>query len=309
MTSQRRPPSTSLSRRSLLSLVPLALACSSAPRTEPKTLDPLLVLEPRTPPPSVRLGFLPSSGERTRQSIAPLVRYLERTLGLPVEPKIAHAYDELATLVAEGQVDVGFFSPAAYAKARATLPAVAIATATRAGSPTYLGYVMVRADDPASSLAALAGRKVAWVDPSSTSGYLYPRALLRSRGHDPNTFFGESVIAGDHEKALELLVNGEVDAAAVASGFIDEPRPSQAELVSKLRVVAKTARIPLDCVVVHRSFDRDFALRLRKALFELIDDRTTSLELARDWSIHGFVPVRLERYDEVSRLLESSATP
>ncbi len=298
----------SLTRRALLAVLPAAALGCKSPAQDRTIADPLAGLGHHPPPGKLRLGITPFSGERTKTAIDPLVRYLEKNLGLPVAPTIAEHYDDLAGLVRGGAIDLGIFSPGAYVRARGELPAVPIATATQAGSPTYLGYFVVRRDDGAQDLVRLRGKSIAWVERTSTSGYLYPRALLRSRKIDPDAFFSQTRMAGDHDKALDLLIAGAVDVATVSNNLLDRPRPRHASHVPLLRVIAKTRRIPLDCLVVHQSVDRTFAARLRGILFELVRHPDVSEELAADWGIHGFVPLTKDRYDEIADVLRAEGS-
>ena len=297
-----------LSRRVILAGLPATLlACRDETVVKSAYVDPLAALGRHPAPAVLRIGATPFAGERTAKALVPLARYLERSTGVPTSTRIAERYDDLSGFVRDGEVEIGFFSPAAYVKARDTMPAIPVATATRAGSPTYLGYLVVRATDPAADLAGLRGKSIAWVDPSSTSGYLYPRALLRSRGLDPDTFFGRAVMAGDHDKGLDLLVEGSVEVAALTAQVVDRPRADRAAAVRGLRVVAKTGRIPLDCLVVHAGLDRELAVRLRASLLSLAHASDVSDALAADWGIRGFVPYSKERYDELARVLALGA--
>jgi phosphonate transport system substrate-binding protein len=299
----------SLSRRTFLgALSALVLSgCRESVATKEAEVDPLSGLAQHPPLTSLRVGITPIMGARTAAAIAPLVRFLERELSVPVDATIATHYDALAELVTAGSIDLGIFSPGAYVKARDAMPAVPLATATRSGSPTYLGYLVVRQDSRAVDLASLRGQSIAWVDPTSSSGYVYPRALLRSRGYDPDAFFARSIMTGDHDRSLEALLAGEVDVAAVTNSLIQHPSPQLAPRVGELRVVAKTRRIPLDCLVLHRSVDRAFAARVRDALLGLVRDRGASEELAADWNIRGFVPFARARYDDVADVLRAGA--
>ena len=48
----------------------------------------------------------------------------------------------------------------------------------RQGSKTYRSQVVVRADSGITSIDQLRGKKFAFVDPASASGFLFPNALL-----------------------------------------------------------------------------------------------------------------------------------
>ena len=206
----------------------------------------------------------------------------------------------------QGQVQLGVFSPAAYVKARRkNLPAVAIATATRDGSPTYLGYLIVKDEGQERPLLEdLKGRSIAWVNKQSTSGYLYPRVMLQEKGIDPDSFFGEQIIANSHDKAIEMAANGDVDVAAAASPFVDPETTQTREGALKVMVVAKTERIPLDCLVVHTRIQQELARKLRAALHEMIvSSPDTALALEKSWGPSGFVKPMHPLYNQVAENL------
>jgi len=306
-----------IDRRGMLTLL---LAAPLAGCSETATKDTAHVLridelsETGAVPDVLRVGVPPSSGSKTAERLQPLFDFLARELGSKVEGKTAANYDDLAKLVNKGEVEVGIFSPLAFVKARYTLDAVPIATATRRGSPTYLGYLVIRRDDVMASGAAppqlesLRGERVAWVDESSTSGYLYPRALLRGRGFDPDSFFAaEPLFAGNHAAALKALHDRKVDVAAAASPFVDPDSDSAVSFASELVVVAKTERIPHDCVVVHKRLQRQLGKDVRDALRQLHKDRKASDALDKSWGLGGFVPPISSSYDLIEAVRQSGA--
>jgi phosphate/phosphite/phosphonate ABC transporter binding protein len=291
-------------RRAWLVLALLAaLGCDEAVRAGPERAEPKLELpEGGTDPDKLRVGVTPHSGPDTVELYEPLFRHLARALGRPIAGVTADSYDGLAGLVNDRSVDVGIFSPLAYVKARRSLAAVPIATATREGSPTYVGYLVTRGSWPPPALDGLKGKRIAWVDRSSTSGWLYPRALLRERGFDPDGFFASSpTFADNHTAAVRMVIGGDVDVAAVASPFVD-PGPRSVEEADALLVVAKTRRIPLDAVVVRNDLRRELGVQIQKALLKLHDAPEAS-ELHQSWGVNGFVRPD-GRYDEIARLDE-----
>ncbi|HHH31705.1 MAG TPA: phosphate/phosphite/phosphonate ABC transporter substrate-binding protein, partial [Polyangiaceae bacterium] len=198
-------------------------------------------------PDVVRVGITPTLGSGTSGKLAPLYEYLAERLGRRVEGHTAKSYDDLAVLVRDQKVELAVFSPAAYVTARKGMEAVAIATATRNGSPTYLGYLFVKnTGDKRPLLTELEGKTVAWVSEYSTSGYLYPRVMLKDKGIDPDAFFSKHVFAKSHDEAIRMVAEGEVDVGAAASPFVDPETHQTRDGATSLTVVAKTDRIPLD---------------------------------------------------------------
>lgn len=301
----------SWTRRELAKLalaVTMLVGCDPGVRPDPDRVDPELALPQKgTVPLDLRIGVTPHSGQDTASLSQPLFDYLERKLEQPVKGVTAKDYDSLAELVTTGRVDVGIFSPLSYVKEKDSMRAVAIATATQHDSPTYVGYIVTVGQWPPPTLESLKGKRIAYVHKSSSSGWLYPRALLRERGIDPDNFFAKPpVFAKDHKEALRLLAVGDVEVAAVSGPFVDpgtlNPLIDDVERES-LQVVAKTDRIPFDCVVVRDDIQRDLGERLQKALFDFVH-APEAAQLQKKWGMNGFV--RPEgRYDDLARLYEA----
>lgn len=276
----------------------LSMGCTQTTQTRSDAPDPLDALSPKGKEPSVlKFGITPWKGPDTDKLLQPVLQLLQ-SKGIEASAITADSYDALAGLVRTGDVHVGVFSPLAFVKAREGLPAVPLATSTRGGSPTYLGYLVVRASDEIQSLDEVRGKRIAWVHRSSTSGYLYPRDLLRSRGFNPdNDFSAPPLFTNNHEKSIDALLSNKVDVIAIYSG-------PTVDRQSALQVIAKTKRIPRECLVIHRDISRKVAHRLREALFAVDDDRATRDALTESgWGINGFVGASLKSYDEIAEIL------
>lgn len=256
-------------------------------------------------PSELRIGITPSRGAETHKLLQPLFEYLSSRLDISVRGVTAASYEDLAGLMSSQSIELGVFSPAAYVVAQPTMHAVAIATATLDGSPTYLGYIVTRGSEYGirPTLAELKGKTIAWVNKDSTSGYLYPRAMLAEKGIDADAFFGEPQFADNHEEALRRVIEGDVDVAAAASPFVNPESHTTVPGSTKLVVVAKTRRIPLDCVAIHKRIRRDLAKSVRSALLAMVHDNNgTSAKLDATWGLDGFV--KPMRYDEVAAVLK-----
>jgi len=73
------------------------------------------------------------------------------------------------------------------------------------------------------ALSELRGGKVALNDPASTSGVLIPNTEFSDAVGEPlERFFSAQVYAGSHDRALDALLAGRVDAAFVAGTRADE---------------------------------------------------------------------------------------
>jgi len=233
--------------------------------------------------------------------VEPLRAYLQSATGLPIVARVFDRPDALIAAVARSEVHVAMLSPLAYVRARQRIRGLRpLATATERGSPTYLGYFVVRRGSPRQSLESLRGATVAYVDRTSTSGYLYPRALLRSRGYDPGTFFSHAEFLGSHVEVVRAVARGDVEVGAVAQGFVDSASRLREPQSNEIEVIAKTARIPFDCFAAAPRTPLPIAGRVRRALLALDANRAAQSAVTATLSFGAFVRTSNTRYDGIA---------
>ena len=85
------------------------------------------------------------------------------------------------------RADFAAFNTFAYVLARDVKgydvePMFTIARGMYSEEATYRGQIIARTDSGIESLEDLAGRKFAYVDPASTSGFILPRSRLKQHG-------------------------------------------------------------------------------------------------------------------------------
>ncbi len=260
----------------------------------------------------LRLGITPYTQEsRQRRDLAPLVAYVGEALGIEVELVVSTSYGDLVTEITEERVDIALLSPVSYVQARSIQPALHLAArAISQGSPEYSSYIIVRRDDPAHTLGDLRGRRMAWVDRLSGSGYLYPRHVLHEAGFDPDHLFGSARFYGTHEAALVALLRGEADAAAVSSGALNLTcKSGEAQTARGFRVLHKCGKLPYDALAVRAGMGRE-ALKKITWVFQGLNNRSERGRkvLADTWAISGWMPADESAYEGVRRHLDDMAT-
>ncbi len=244
--------------------------------------------------------------EQLLRSHEPLAALLSESLGVPVELVATRSYDDVGGLLREGKADLGSFSPLAYVRAqRRDEGLTPLVSFIADGSATSAGYIVVRAEGGLTSLEELRGKRFAWVDPSSTSGYLYPRALLLQRGLDPDTFFGETAFLGNHEAALLSVHRGEFDATATWQGALPALQRSRGIDPLEFRIVAKTLRAPKDVFCARPGLPPEVAERVREVLLSLSVRDGRGRSVLGPLHVNGFIPADAALYDEVRRVDEA----
>lgn len=260
----------------------------------------------RERPKRLRFAVTPFADDDTlRREYSPMAEYLSRTLGLPVDLEIAASYGGVVAQIVAGQVHLAVLSPLVYVEAKAASPSlVVLATPIAEGAPSYASYIVALASSGITDLEHLRGKRLAFVDPFSTSGYVYPMAMLREHGLEPETFLKSYVFAGNHTRVVELVLAGEVDAGATYATAV-RSFTGDARAVQELQIVAKTGRIPYDAYCALGSLDADLIASLRAAFLGLSTRTDEGREvLAGKLSINGFVEVQDSHYDEVRRVMK-----
>src|SRR5262245_58804182 len=194
-------------------IVQLSLACALACNGPEKAPAPV------TRAPAVErgllVGFTPAHGAAEASAWGQrLAAYLGTRAGAPTRPFVASSYGALVSGLNEGRVDIGWLPPLVYATSAHAGRLVPLVKFVRHGRGHYFAAFIVRAGSPIRELAQLRGKRIAWTDPRSSAGYLFPRAHLLELGFDPERFFSNQVFVGSHRAVVEAVLEGRADVGA-----------------------------------------------------------------------------------------------
>ena len=255
----------------------------------------------------IRMMFVPSGDAQVivkgGQEVAKL---LQKETGLHFKTSVATSYAAVIEAMGAGKVDIGWLATFSYVLAKDKYDVELLLVVQRFGSPFYRGQIMVRADSGINSLENLQGKRFAYVDPASTSGHLYPKTLLLSKGLDPKTFFSKTIFAGSHNAVVLSIYKGEVDGGAAYDGSRAAVAKTYPDVFEKIKVLAYTKEIPNDTVSVRKELPEGLKVKIRNGLKKISDSSKGSKILKRLYGISGlmdldglFDPVR-----EAGRLLD-----
>ena len=148
-------------------------------------------------------------------------------------------------------------------------------------------------------------RTIAFVDPASTSGYIYPMVMLIQKGlvknRDPKTFFREVMFSGAHDASVKALANGHVDAIA-SFDMVREQYLKDAER-DLFTWIAETPPIPEAGIAARDGLDPAIVARVRAALLKMKPPAYTDV-LKRMYDIDGFGPAEDKDYDPVRHAVD-----
>lgn len=204
--------------------------------------------------------------------------------GVPVKVQLATTSLQAIEAFGGTQSHIGLLPVTEYLFARQAYGVEARLQVQRAAGARYVGEIVVTSDSKLKTVGDLTGKRIAYTDEFSTSGFLLPAALVASQGVKP-----KAVFAGSHEAAVAALRAGDVDAAATYGGVAAKD--------AKLKVLATTEPIPNEPVFVAKGVDPARAKAVLDALAKVADEGGLT-ELA------GITSMQPIHHDAYASLLE-----
>lgn len=216
-----------------------------------------------------------------------LGRMISVSLGVPVDAVVSTSYTAAIEAMCAGRADIGALNPFSYVLAHEKCGVEVSAISVRFGLPYYRAQISVRADAGINTIQDLRGKKFAFVDPASTSGYLFPAAMLKQMGYDPDKFFAETVFAGSHPNVILAIYRGQVDGGA---SFEDARTTVQAQfpdVLQKVKPIAYTNPIPNDTWSVSAKLSPELRAKIKDRLLRIAATADGKEALRNLYSIEG----------------------
>lgn len=231
---------------------------------------------------------------------------LGKRLGIPIKVYMPTDYLGVVEALRNKTADLAFVHPAGYVFSNREARAQIVAVDVWHGKTSYTSRIFVRRDSGYKGLEDLRGKSIAFVDPGSTSGYVYPMVMLIKQGlvknRDPKTFFKEAMFAGTHEAALLALLNGSVDAVA-SFDLAPQQYLKDKERVEKLTYIAETDPIPEAGMCVREGLDPALVKKLQDALMAFNAPEYKPI-LKDFYGIDGFAPAKDSDYNPVREAID-----
>ena len=257
---------------------------------------------------SLRIGLIPHKNmDSLLYEYQPLLEHLSRHLGMPVHIAPAASYESVVDAIVSGGVDIAQFGPASYLLAYRRDPhiepfaSLGIEKGYFTPSGQYYQSLLLAYPDT-HELDDLRGKRGALGDPASTSGSVMPNAEFPTlTGMPLAQFFGSLVYTGAHDKSLDALLDGRVDAAFVDSMRADEYLRRGRIAEGTFRVLWRSTPIPFDPYVFSSRLCPQLKARIRSAL---LDDQAPLKDFLASQQANTFIPASHAEYAPLLPLLE-----
>ena len=197
---------------------------------------------------------------------------IESALGVPVKVFTPADYDGVIQGLLGGTLDMAWLGASAYAKTYLTDPAAVEVRLTKQNLNDSTGYYSIgfaRKDSGITSMDDAKGKKFAFAEPNSTSGYLVPAAELIAKYGPLENYFSEVKMSGGHEQTIVGVNNSDFDAGVswadgvgnwedgYASGAFRKAADAGLVDMNNLTEIWRSALIPEGPMVVRAALPAD----------------------------------------------------
>jgi phosphonate transport system substrate-binding protein len=280
------------------------LALNSAPVRTPASRDS----QGPWKTPVIRLGFIPGEGVADLKLKGDdLAKMISKKTGIEVRPYIGTSYSDLIEKIVQKKIDIAFLSALSYVEAESQVGLkVLLKKVWEKGF--YYSVILSDARSSIRSLKDLKGKRIAFVDKKSASGYLYPLMAISKSGLKVPEDFRAVVYTGSHDQSVHALKVKATDAIAVFSNDTkgkDSAWTQHQGAKRDVHVVWGSAAIPNDPLCVRNDFyemnpklTHDFMF----GLIELNEDPQLGAEFRRLLGIKSLMTATSGQYEPVREM-------
>ncbi len=254
--------------------------------------------------PSMEAGKIITSGEA-------ISNYLHAKTGYYFKVAVPTSYAAVIEALGTNEADIAWLATFAYILAHQKYGAEVALTTVRNGLKQYRGQFVAREDSKLNSIDDIQGKTIAYTDAASTSGYIYPSAILKQKNIQP----GKTYYAGSHPAAILSVYQGQADVAASfwsPPDINNVPQDSRKTIVEtypdvfqKIKIIGFTDWIPNDTVTFRKDMDPKMKEKIVASLLDFASSSDGKITLKDLYQIDGLVPSTNADYDIVRTTLKS----
>ena len=252
----------------------------------------------------LRVAFIPlENPEKLISNVKPAMNFLEKEMGRKIRYFITLNYSAAVEAMISKKADVSFMSPLPYVLANKYSGVEAVLGEIYDEKPYYYSRIFVRKNSGIKKISDLKNKTIAYVDPISSSGFMYPHDIFVRAGlvqggleKPEGGFFRRVYFAGGDQQVINSMFGGFVDAAGVSQYALNLLRPEQRD---KVIAIAQSSRIPSHNVVVRRGLEPDIKQKFISAMMKMNQPENRGL-LRALYGTDGYIRVDHGSYRSVA---------
>ena len=258
----------------------------------------------------IKLAFIPSVDTRLIEDHSKQIKaYFEKHSPYKFKTFVPSNYIVVVEAIGTKKADIIVMNTFGYLLAHQKYGAKAKLIVVRHGLRSYRSEFLVRADSTIKTLEDLNGKKIAFVDPVSTSGYILPFYFLKRKGIKPK----ETVFAMRHGSVVTMVQQKQVDAGAAfyvpkINNQLQDARRlvlSQYPNVEKeIKILSLTSPIPNAPVVFRKGLPSDIEEKIIQLFIRFIQNPEGKNSFEKMYAITDFERTTDAEYDGIRKIFK-----
>lgn len=239
----------------------------------------------------------------------PFLRHVEKLTGKKVVFFAVHSNAAQIEAMRAGRLHVsGFSSGSAPLAVNCAGFVPAAVMASNKGEFGYEMEIIALADGPIRKIEDLRGRTLAFTDPTSSSGFKAPSALLRSEFKLVADKDFKTAFSGKHDNSVIGVVNKDYDAAAVANSVMKRMVARKVVDGSRIRTIYTSQTFPTTAYGHVYNLHPELAKKVREAFLTFVWEGT---ELQKEFGKgepprEKFLPITYKEQWDVVRKIDQA---
>ena len=245
----------------------------------------------------LRVSTIPeeAASEQIRK-FTPLVKYLERRLGMKVVFRPVSDYPAAVEALVNKQIELAWLGGLTFVQADIRSGGKVIPILQREEDTRFQSVFISKTGSGITQLTQLKGKTLTFGSPSSTSGHLMPRSYLLEAGIDPEKDLSKLAYSGAHDASIAAVVSGRVDAAAVDMTVWRKFVESKRVDTTQVNVFYETPSFYNYNWTIHADMPAELRAKIERAFLELSIDTPEGKEILGLARATRYIPTKAENY-------------
>jgi phosphonate transport system substrate-binding protein len=211
------------------------------------------------------------------------------------------SYSDVRRLLEEKKVDLAFVCTGTYIMCSRENSAELLVVPEFKNNFKYQCFFIARADSAIEKIEDLRGKRFAFTDPESNTGCMVPTWAVRQYGVEPESYFGNIVYTGSHDRSIHAVVDGVTDGAGVDSLVFYSFVKTYPEMKTSLRVIWKSEVFGAPPIIAPKGLEESIEAKLCDIFLSMSED-AQGQRILDGLDIEHFRKPRADEYDSAYKI-------
>jgi phosphonate transport system substrate-binding protein len=248
----------------------------------------------------LRIGIIKyKTEEKLMQTYLPMADYIGKKLNMKAILEIVDE-EALGFELTKGTYDIGIFKPFPYLKSKVNFPELEVfASQSVKHEDHYVGAIVVKKSSGIKTLSDFKDKKFLFIKPTSTSGFRYPKGIFKEYDIDIEESFFNYGFSYDHAKAIDALVNDEVDGIAISKDAL----LNQKAFIKEDYVILEEYNVPNHAYVLSPKLDSLNQVEIKSIMLNAFKDPESKVLFSNPLNITKWIEKDDNYYNYLRRYL------